>query len=38
MSTNSSTNNSDNEEDSSIDWTLNIFNDIYIAIKKLGKG
>jgi serine/threonine protein kinase len=38
MSTNSSTNNSDNEEDSSIDWTLNIFNDRYIAIKKLGKG
>jgi serine/threonine protein kinase len=25
-------------EDSMIDWTMNIFNDRYIAIKKLGKG
>jgi len=28
----------DNEEDSMIDWTSNVFNDRYIAIKKLGKG
>lgn len=29
---------SDNEDDSAIDWSSNIFNDRYIAIKKLGKG
>lgn len=29
---------SDNDDDSMIDWTSNIFNDRYIAIKKLGKG
>ena len=33
-----SSNSSDNEDDSMIDWTLYIFNDRYIAIKKLGKG
>ena len=29
---------SENEDDSMIDWSLNIFNDRYIIIKKLGKG
>jgi serine/threonine protein kinase len=29
---------SDIEDDSMIDWSLNIFNDRYIAIKKLGRG
>lgn len=28
----------DNKDDSMIDWSLNVFNDRYIAIKKLGKG
>jgi serine/threonine protein kinase len=32
------TNSDNNDDDSIIDWTLNIFNDRYIAIKKLGKG
>ena len=39
MSTDNDTENySEDEEDSFIDWTMNIFNDRYIAIKKLGKG
>jgi len=29
---------SENEDDSMIDWSLNVFNDRYIIIKKLGKG
>lgn len=41
MSDNSDTyysDNSDNQDDSMIDWSSNVFNDRYIAIKKLGKG
>jgi serine/threonine protein kinase len=37
-SNSSNSSNCSNCSDSTIDWTLNIFNDRYIAIKKLGKG
>lgn len=38
MSSHSSSDCSESSDDSMIDWTLKIFNDRYIAIKKLGKG